>query len=63
MDNKELQKANARLVWRIVAIAVLMFGLGFAIAPYYDAVCSYFGISGRVNEASSEQTMQVDASR
>ena len=63
MDNKELQKANARLVWRIVAIAVLMFGLGFAIAPYYDAVCSYFGISGRVKEASSEQTMQVDASR
>ncbi|MEI7867101.1 MAG: cytochrome c oxidase assembly protein [Candidatus Methylumidiphilus sp.] len=63
MDIKELQKANARLVWRIVAIALLMFGLGFAIAPYYDAVCNYFGISGRVREASTEQVYQVDQSR
>ncbi|MCX7110651.1 MAG: cytochrome c oxidase assembly protein [Proteobacteria bacterium] len=63
MDIKELQKANARLVWRIVAIALLMFGLGFAIAPYYDAVCNYFGISGRVKEASTEQVYQVDQSR
>jgi len=63
VDIKELQKANARLVWRIVIIALLMFGLGFAIAPYYDAVCSYFGISGRVKEASAEQAFQVDASR
>ena len=63
MDIKELQKANARLVWRIVAIALLMFGLGFAIAPYYDAVCNYFGISGRVKEASTEQAYQVDQSR
>ena len=58
-----MQKANARLVWRIVAIAVLMFGFGFAIAPYYDAVCSFFGISGRVKEASVEQALKVDASR
>jgi len=63
VDIKELQKANARLVWRIVAIALLMFGLGFAIAPYYDAVCNYFGISGRVREASTEQVYQVDQSR
>lgn len=63
MDNKELQKANARLVWRIVFVAVLMFGLGFAIAPYYDSVCSFFGISGRVKEASAEQALQVDVTR
>jgi cytochrome c oxidase assembly protein subunit 11 len=63
MDAKELQKANARLVWRIALIALLMFGLGFAIAPYYDAVCDYFGISGRVKEASAEQAFQVNASR
>ncbi len=63
MDAKELQKANARLVWRMVVIALLMFGLGFAIAPYYDAVCNYFGISGRVKEASAEQALKVDESR
>ena len=40
-----------------------MFGLGFAVAPYYDSVCSYFGISGRVKEASAEQAFPVDLSR
>ena len=63
MDDKELHKANARLVWRMVVIALLMFGLGFAIAPYYDAVCNYFGISGRVKEATAEQALKVDESR
>jgi cytochrome c oxidase assembly protein subunit 11 len=63
VDIKKLEKANARLVWRMVIIAMLMFGLGFAIAPYYDAVCNYFGISGRVKEASAEQAFQVDDSR
>ena len=63
MDAKELQKANARLVWRMVVIALLMFGMGFAIAPYYDAVCNFFGISGRVKEASAEQALSVDESR
>ncbi len=63
MDNRELKKANARLVWSIAIIAILMFGFGFAIAPYYDAVCSYFGVGGKVKEASEEKPMQVDESR
>lgn len=63
MTNPEQQKANARLVWRIVVIAALMFGLGFAMAPYYDAVCQYFGVSGRVKEASAEANYPVDESR
>ena len=63
MDHKDLQKANTRLVWRMVIVALLMFGMGFAIAPYYDAVCDFFGISGRVKEASAEQAYAVDNSR
>jgi len=63
VDNNELQKANTRLVFRIVVIALLMFGFGFAIAPYYDAVCEYFGISGRVKEATAEQAFKTDESK
>lgn len=63
MENGEPRKSHARLVAIIVVIAGLMFGLGFAMAPYYDAVCEYFGISGRVKEASAEKNFQVDASR
>jgi cytochrome c oxidase assembly protein subunit 11 len=43
--------------------AVVMFGFGFAIAPYYDAICDYVGIGGRVKEASQEQAYQADQAR
>ena len=63
METKNLKTSNTRLVWKLVVVAMLMFGMGFAVAPYYDAVCSYFGISGRVKEATAEQAFTVDATR
>jgi len=57
------QKSHGRLVGIILVVAGLMFGLGFAMAPFYDAVCEYFGISGRVKEASAEKAFAVDTSR
>ncbi len=63
MDSKQKHKANIRLVWAIAVVAFLMFGFGFAIAPYYDAVCKYFGVGGRVKEATAEAAYQVDESR
>lgn len=63
MDNNDKRQSNARLVWGMVFAALLMFGFGFAIAPYYDAICEYVGIGGRVKEASQEQTYQADQAR
>ncbi len=63
MDKQELQRANRRLVWRIIGIAGVMFGLGFAVAPYYDSICRAFGISGRVKEATAETVYPIDESR
>ena len=57
------KKSNALLIGGIVIVAGLMFGLGFAMAPFYDAVCEYFGISGKVKEASVEKNFQVDESQ
>lgn len=47
----------------MLLVAAVMFGFGFAIAPYYDAVCDYFGVGGRVKAASAEQSYTVDAVR
>lgn len=63
MDNNDKRQANARLVWGMVFAALLMFGFGFAIAPYYDAICAYVGIGGRVKEAAQEQAYQADQAR
>ncbi|MDD5033594.1 MAG: cytochrome c oxidase assembly protein [Methylococcaceae bacterium] len=63
MDKHELEKANARLVWRIVVIVALMFGFGFAVAPYYDSICAYWGIGGRPKGPSPNIGYSVDESR
>ena len=63
MDSKDRRQANARLVWGMALAAMVMFGFGFAIAPYYDAICDYVGIGGRVKEASPEQAYQADQAR
>jgi cytochrome c oxidase assembly protein subunit 11 len=56
-------KSHTRLVIGIALVALLMFGLGFAIAPLYDSICKYFGISGRVKEATAEVAYNIDTKR
>ena len=63
MDSKDRRRANARLVWGMVFAAMAMFGLGFAIAPYYDAICDSFGIGGRVKKASPERVYAANQAR
>ena len=47
----------------MVLAALLMFGFGFAIAPYYNAICSYFGIGQGEPGAAQERPYQADQSR
>lgn len=56
-------RSHAGLVVGMALIALLMFGLGFAVAPLYDSICKYFGVSGRVKEATAEAVYSVDAQR
>jgi cytochrome c oxidase assembly protein subunit 11 len=56
-------RSHRRLVIGMVVAALLMFGLGFAIAPLYDSICKYFGISGRVKEATAEKVYNIDTQR
>jgi cytochrome c oxidase assembly protein subunit 11 len=63
VDNQDQSKANSRLVWRMVAIAAVMFGLGFAIAPYYQSICDAVFGGGRVKEASADAAYPIDEKR
>lgn len=62
MDDRAV--ANRRLMWRIAGIAIVMFGFGFALVPFYDALCRLTGLNGKTSEeAASDKTYTVDATR
>lgn len=64
MNSPEQDKANARLVWRILLIVVLMFGFGFALVPLYDVFCDLTGLNGKLKaESTAESSYPVDAAR
>ncbi len=62
---------NRRMLGKLLVVAVLMFGFGFALVPMYRAICSVLGINvlslaerrGAGYEALDVANTQVDASR
>jgi cytochrome c oxidase assembly protein subunit 11 len=64
---------NARMVCKLVAVAALMFGFGYALVPMYRAICNALGINilsvteQRVSGAGSVDkapvSTQIDQSR
>lgn len=62
MQNKAQQ--NQKMVIKLVAVVIGMFGFGFALVPFYDVFCDITGINGKIdNEAASYQGVEVDKSR
>ena len=56
--------ANRRLILRLLALVLVMFGFGFALVPIYDVMCQAFGINGKTagvyqGEQSVDQARQV----
>lgn len=48
----------------IVIVSVVMFGLGFAMVPLYNAFCEATGLTGKIKtEAVSEKSHEVDEAR
>ncbi|AWL10583.1 Cytochrome c oxidase assembly protein CtaG [Saliniradius amylolyticus] len=55
---------NTRMVVKLVAIVVGMFGFGFALVPLYDVFCDITGINGKTNTtAAVYEGQEVDESR
>lgn len=48
-----MRSQTRRTAGKLVVIAMLMFGFGFALVPLYDLVCDAFGINGRFLDIES----------
>jgi cytochrome c oxidase assembly protein subunit 11 len=56
--------ANRRSLVRLSVVAVAMFGFGYALVPFYDAICRALGVNEFVKaDAGAPGNTQVDASR
>ena len=42
---QRLSRDNARLLGKLALIAALMFGFGYALVPFYKAICDALGIN------------------
>lgn len=64
MSEEELRQKNTRLAKKLLVIALLMFGFGYALVPLYDVLCDITGQNIRVQGAlESETQFAVDESR
>jgi cytochrome c oxidase assembly protein subunit 11 len=62
--SEELKQKNAKLVKKLVIVALLMFGFGYALVPLYDVLCNLTGQNAKLQEsAESEQNFVVDENR
>lgn len=55
---------NRRMLLRLSVVAVFMFGFGYALVPFYDAICAALGVNSLVQQDSAQvANTQVDRSR
>jgi cytochrome c oxidase assembly protein subunit 11 len=53
---------NRRMLIRLALIAAAMFGFGYALVPFYYAICKAWGV-GSLEQADERVNTQVDATR
>jgi len=54
--------ANQQTLVKLLVVAVLMFGFGFALVPFYRAICDALGLNSVV-KADAVTNTQVDTGR
>ena len=54
---------NNRTFTRLSIVAMLMFGFGFALVPFYDRICIALGINSLVERSEPAVNTQVDLTR
>ncbi len=64
MTRQMPHRSHRRLVWRILLLAVAMFGFGFALVPLYNVFCQATGFNGKPGRtAAAEVPYRPDAER
>lgn len=64
--SNELDSKNSKLAIKLLLLAILMFGFGFALVPLYDVLCKLSGQNIKVAETvttGAEEAFVVDESR
>ncbi len=62
--NNAQAKNNNKMVIKLVAIVIGMFGFGFALVPLYDVFCDITGINGKTSDtAAVYESVEIDESR
>lgn len=58
-------RTNRRLIVRLLALTVFMFGFGYALVPLYDTFCLAFGLNGKtgVTDNQTAAAQKVDETR
>ena len=54
---------NRRMFTRLSVVAVLMFGFGYALVPFYDKICIALGVNSLVERSEPVANTQVDLTR
>jgi len=54
---------NRRSLVRLSVVALAMFGFGYALVPFYDAICRALGVNEFVKADERPANTQVDATR
>jgi cytochrome c oxidase assembly protein subunit 11 len=61
--NAARERENRRMLTRLSIVAVMMFGFGFALVPFYERICLALGINSLVERAELPSNSQVDMTR
>jgi cytochrome c oxidase assembly protein subunit 11 len=60
---EDLAAANLRLMRRLAVVAVMMFGFGFALVPFYEKICEITGIRNVFSKDDLPANTQIDYKR
>ena len=63
MSDETLTRENRRTLTRLSILAVLMFGFGFALVPFYEKICQVLGVNSLVERNDAPANTQVDTTR
>ncbi len=63
-DDDPRERANRRLMKKLLVAAGIMFGFGFALVPFYEKICEVTGLRNLFEpDAVAAQNTQVDLTR
>ena len=62
-QSTRIQRINWQMFGRLTLFAVVMFGFGYAMVPYYKKFCEVTGINNLLQRDTVSKNTQVDTSR